>query len=179
MDNMRKLFVLAVIILISAASIAEAKGVKRMDQQLSITSPVFKDSQTFPIKYSGLGDDINPPLQITGVSAKAKSLVLIFDDIDAPGRTFDHWILFNIPPSVSKINAATTPVGAKLGRNSAGEAAYMGPNPPPGKPHHYTFRLYALDRLLDLENGTGRNDIENAMKGHIVGKASLVGLFGK
>jgi len=176
---MRNIFLFALILMTASANCAEARGIKKMNQIFSITSPAFKDSQTIPFRYSGRGENLNPALEISGIPGGTKSLVLIMDDIDAPGGTFDHWIMFNVSPRTTKIYEGTTPVEANFGVNSAGSIGYYGPNPPPGKAHHYTFRLFALDSTLQLKNGADRADIESAMAKHVIGKAELVGLFGR
>src|SRR5512137_619908 len=113
-------------------------------KELILTSPAFKNNQTIPIKYTSNGP--NPPLTIEGIPEATKSLALILDDPDAPRGTFDHWIIWNIPPTQNKIAENTSP-GIE-GLNSAQENRYIGPYPPPGKPHHYIFRIYAVDKQL-------------------------------
>lgn len=110
------------------------------------------------------------------------SLALVMDDPDAPRGTFTHWVIYNLPPSPPSLEedqpkTATTPSGVRQGTNSFGRSGYGGPCPPPGKPHHYHFRLLALDSQLSLDPGASASEVEAAAKGHIVGSAELVGIF--
>jgi Raf kinase inhibitor-like YbhB/YbcL family protein len=143
--------------------------------ELIIKSSVFENNKTIPKKYTCQGENINPHLTIEGIPKAAKSLVLIMDDPDAPSGTFDHWIVWNIPPSTIEILENTT-IGVE-GINSTGENNYYGPCPPPGKPHRYFFKVYALDVLLDLSNASRKADVEKAINGHILANGALIGLF--
>ncbi|OGC70244.1 phosphatidylethanolamine-binding protein [candidate division WWE3 bacterium RIFOXYC1_FULL_39_7] len=132
-----------------------------------------------PAKYTCSGDDINPPLTFSDVPAGTMSLVLFVDDPDAPFKTWTHWILYDIDPKITEIRENSVPKGAFLGENDFGKGTYAGPCPPVGK-HRYFFYLYALDTVLDLDEGATREEIEEAMEGHILDSAlPLVGLFEK
>jgi len=109
---------------------------------------------------------------------------LITDDPDAPGGTFTHWVLFNLPAdtrslaeNVSKVDEL--PNGARQGKNGFRKIGYGGPCPPPGKPHRYYFRLYAFDQKLDLKPGASKEEVEKAMEGHTLGKAEIMGKYGR
>jgi Raf kinase inhibitor-like YbhB/YbcL family protein len=143
-------------------------------QELTIKSPAFEPNKLIPKKYSCDGDDINPPLAIEGIPKDAKTLVLIVDDPDAPSGTFDHWIVWNIPTSTSKIGENTIP--GKEGMNSARQPSYMGPCPPSGT-HRYFFKVYALDTELSLGINSRKRDVEKAMQDHIIAKGELIGLY--
>jgi Raf kinase inhibitor-like YbhB/YbcL family protein len=143
-------------------------------EQLSIKSPAFEHGKLIPKKYSCDGQDINPPLTIEGIPKEAKTFVLAVDDPDAPSGTFDHWIVWNIPASASKIGENTVP--GTEGMNSARQQGYMGPCPPWGT-HRYFFKVYALDTELSLGASSRKKDVEKAMQGHILGKGELVGLY--
>lgn len=145
---------------------------------LRFSSPVFGNNGTIPAKYTADGDDISPPLAISGVPEEASTLVIIVDDPDAPGAVWDHWVLFNIPKDVTTIPEGSTPGGAKKGRNSWGGNGYGGPNPPSGT-HRYRFRLYAVDNIIGLDEGATKAEIEQAMEGHIVAKTEFIGKYGK
>jgi Raf kinase inhibitor-like YbhB/YbcL family protein len=153
-----------------------------MNEQLQITSPAFKNGESIPSKYTADGQDINPPLAISGVSMDAKSLVLIMDDPDAatdpkgPGKTFDHWVLFNIEPTVTKIDENSVPAGAIQGENGMGESAYIGPAPPTGT-HTYFFRLYELSDRLNLDQTATKEDVLTALKPLLLNQAELVGTY--
>jgi Raf kinase inhibitor-like YbhB/YbcL family protein len=144
--------------------------------ELSVKSPVFEANKHIPKKYSCDGDEINPPITIEGVPKEAKTLVLIVDDPDAPMGTFDHWVVWNIPTSTSKISENTVP--GTEGLNSARQRGYMGPCPPSGT-HRYFFKVYALDTELKLGVGTKKKDVEKAMQGHILAKGELIGLYSR
>jgi hypothetical protein len=145
-------------------------------KDLAIKSSAFEFGKPIPKKYSCDGQDINPPLTIEGISKEAKTLVLIVDDPDAPSGTFDHWIVWNIPASTSKIDENTVP--GKEGMNSARQPGYMGPCPPSGT-HRYFFKVYALDTELSLGIASKKKDVEKAMQGHILAKGELMGLYSR
>jgi Raf kinase inhibitor-like YbhB/YbcL family protein len=143
-------------------------------KELTITSPAFQKNQAIPEKYTC--DGPNPPLTIEGIPEGTKSLALVLDDPDAHG-TFDHWVVWNIPPSQNKISEDSAP-GVE-GLNSDQENGYIGPCPPPGKPHHYTFKIYAVDTLLQLGEDSDKKALEEALKGHILADGKLIGLYGR
>ncbi len=176
---MKKILALLLIAVFAAGIAAYAKrgGRKMTAYNISIKSPAFKNMGSLPIKYSGDGKGINPPLVFENVPAGSKSLVLIMDDPDAPYGTFDHWLIFNIGPKTREIREGEAPRGAVMGSNSEGNTKYVSPSPPPGKPHRYEFKLYALDTLLALKEGANKDQIEKAMEGHIISKAILTGLY--
>jgi hypothetical protein len=141
---------------------------------LNVKSPVFENNKLIPTKYSCDGDEVNPPLTIEGIPPATKTLALIVDDPDAPMGTFDHWIVWNIPPE-GKITENSVP--GTQGLNSGGQQGYIGMCPPSGT-HRYFFKLYALDVRLDLKpNSTRKKDLEKAMQGHILAKGELIGLY--
>jgi len=146
-------------------------------KQLNVTSPAFEDNQSIPEKYTCTGEGINPPLSIEGIPEGTKSLTLILDDPDAPAGTFDHWVIWNISPAQTKIAEHTAP-GIE-GLNSDKEQGYTPPCPPPGKPHRYIFRVYALDIMLTLGAESTKKDLEKAVKGHILAEGKLMGLFAR
>lgn len=142
---------------------------------MNIESPSFTNNQPIPKKYTCHGEDVSPPLTFSDVPDKAISLALIVDDPDAPSGTFDHWLVWNIPATTQHLSE-----GAKVpreGTNSFRETRYRGPCPPKGRPHHYFFKLYALDKILDIKAGSSKSDLEKAMKGHTLGQAQLIGLY--
>ena len=155
--------------------------------ELSLTSPAFGVGESIPTVYTCDGDNTSPPLEISGVSDNAKSLVLIMDDPDIPEvvktshgiEKFDHWVLFNLPTNTIALAPNYSGEGV-LGVNSNGEAKYTGPCPPteyePTK-HRYIFQLYELDTKLDLTPKATQEEVRNAMKGHILQKVELMGLY--
>ncbi|NGX34438.1 MAG: putative lipoprotein LppC [Candidatus Anoxychlamydiales bacterium] len=140
---------------------------------MKISSPDFQNNQMIPKKFTCQGGNINPTLKFENISKDAKSLALIMDDPDAPNQTFVHWVIFNIP-IVDKIDGNSS-LGIE-GINSASEIGYIAPCPPTGT-HRYFFKLYALDVLLDLEKGVTKEDLEKAMKSHIIEQAQFIGLY--
>ncbi|MFW6013969.1 MAG: YbhB/YbcL family Raf kinase inhibitor-like protein [Nanoarchaeota archaeon] len=144
---------------------------------MKLTSPVFENEGNIPEKYSCKGDDINPPLNIDDIPGGTKSFAMIMDDPDAPGGTFVHWVIWNIP-CVNEIGENSVPEGAKEGNNNFGKIGYGGPCPPSGT-HRYYFKLYALDTELGLGEGASKRELEVAMDGHIIGQVTLMGKFSK
>ncbi len=146
-------------------------------KELKVSSPAFEPNQHIPEKYSCDDQSINPPLTIEGMPEGAKSLVLILEDPDAAKGTFDHWIMWNIAPTQKTIEEDSAP--GIQGLNSKGKTGYTGPCPPPGKPHHYNFKVYSLDTELALAEKSSKSDLEKAMEGHVIAEGKLVGLFGR
>ncbi|MEA3186436.1 MAG: hypothetical protein QOD99_266 [Chthoniobacter sp.] len=145
---------------------------------MKITSPDFGDGGNIPKRFTCDDQNVNPTLQITGAPAAAKSLALIVDDPDAPGGTFTHWLLWNLPAKLEEIIAASTPNGAVQGSNGFGKKSYGGPCPPSGQ-HRYYFRLYALDIPVSLAAGASRKDLEKTMEGHILNQAVIMGKYAR
>lgn len=144
-------------------------------KELTITSPAFESNKPIPSKYTCDGDNVNPLLNIKGIPEETKSLVLIVDDPDAPMGTWDHWIVWNIPPT-NKIEENSVP--GTEGLNDFRKHFYGGPCPPSGT-HRYFFKIYALDTKLDLNPNSRKKDVEKAMKNHILAKGELVGLYSR
>ncbi|MFA5410965.1 MAG: YbhB/YbcL family Raf kinase inhibitor-like protein [Candidatus Omnitrophota bacterium] len=140
---------------------------------MKISSPEFAHNQLIPKKFACEGEDINPPLVIEDVPAKAKSLALIMDDPDAPLGTWVHWVVFNLPV-IPRIEENSIP--GKQGITNSGRKGYHGPCPPSGT-HRYYFKVYALDTMLDLKEGISKGALEKAMQGHILAQAELIGLY--
>ena len=149
---------------------------------IKITSAAFSDGQPIPDKYTCSGADVSPPLAWSDAPAGTKSFVLIADDSDAPMGTWVHWVTYNLPSTATSLaeNTPRSPElsnGAKQGVNDFGKTGYGGPCPPPGKPHHYHFKIYALDTSLDLKSGATRNQLLKAMNGHVRAQGELVGTY--
>ena len=142
---------------------------------LQVTSSAFEEGKPIPIKYSCKGDDINPPLDIENIPEESRSLVLIVDDPDAPGRTWVHWIVWNIP-IMHHIKENSVP--GTEGINDFKRNEWGGPCPPSGT-HRYYFKVYALDTLLNLTPVTTKKQLEKAMDEHILAFGSLMGTFSK
>ena len=149
---------------------------------MQITSIAFAEGQPIPDQYSCSGSDVSPPLQWTGAPAGAKSFAIIADDPDAPTGTWVHWVIYNLPPAAMSLaeNVSQLPEltnGAKQGVNDFGKIGYNGPCPPPGKAHHYHFKIYALDTKLDLKSGATRKKLLEAMDGHVLAEGQLIGTY--
>lgn len=140
-----------------------------------VQSPAFAHEETIPSKYTCDGEDTAPPIAIDGVPHNTTSLVLIVEDPDAPGGTWVHWVMFNIPHTVSRIGEGDTPPGLQ-GINSWGAAKYGGPCPPDGE-HRYLFRVYALDTMLDLPEGATKDEVLAASEDHVLESTTLMGRY--
>jgi Raf kinase inhibitor-like YbhB/YbcL family protein len=145
--------------------------------KMKITSSAFNEGGNIPSKFTCDGSDTSPPLQVTSVPPGAKSLVLIADDPDAPGGLFTHWLVWNIAPQTNSIAEGTAPKGVH-GTNDFGKSGYRGPCPPPGT-HRYSFKIFALDRELDLPSGAKRGQLDAAMKGHVIAQGELIGRYSR
>jgi len=145
---------------------------------MKIESPSFRSNEMIPPNYTCDGANVNPPLMISGAPEDAKSLVLIVDDPDAPSKTWVHWTIWNIDPDTKEILENGIPQGAVEGMTDFGIPGYGGPCPPSGI-HHYFFKLYALDITLDLSSSASAVNIQEAMQGHILDSAELIGIYGR
>jgi len=174
---MRRIFILFALLFCVLMLFTLVKNKNKVyNIKMKIESDAFLNNAPIPAKYTCEGENVNPRIMISGVPADAKSLVLIMDDPDAPRGTFLHWILWDIPPEVNDISEASTPAGATVGENGAGNNSYIGPCPPNGT-HRYYFRLFALNKMLELPRSTERTKIEEAMNGHIISEAKLMGTY--
>ena len=149
---------------------------------IQITTTAFAEGQPIPSRHAYDQQDISPALQWSGVPAAAKSLALICDDPDAPMGTWVHWVLYDLPPVGSGLGEGVPktpqlPNGAKQGVNDYKQIGYGGPYPPPGKPHRYFFKLYALDVLPELKPGLTKKELLLAMEGHVVAEGQLMGTY--
>ncbi|MBE0596473.1 MAG: YbhB/YbcL family Raf kinase inhibitor-like protein [Desulfuromonadales bacterium] len=149
---------------------------------LELHSPVIRN-QTIPQHYTCDGDNVSPPLAWGNVPEGTRSLALVADDPDAPGGVFTHWVLYNLPPEIRELpedvrRDEILPSGAMQGINDFDRIGYGGPCPPGGT-HRYFFTLYALDRRLELEPGATKEQLRQAMRGHIVAEAQIVGKYSR
>jgi len=144
-------------------------------KELIVTSPAFENNSPIPTKHTCDGEDVSPPIQIEGLPEETQSIVLIVDDPDAPMGTWDHWIVWNIPPT-ERIKEDSVP-GIE-GTNNFNKHSYGGPCPPSGT-HRYYFKVYSLDVKLSLNPDSRKRDVEKAMMGHVLAKGELVGLYGR
>jgi Raf kinase inhibitor-like YbhB/YbcL family protein len=170
---MRKAIVAGASAIFLAAIASFAAGGAKM----KITSSAFQEGANIPTKFSCDGANTSLPLQISDVPSEAKSLVLIMDDPDAPSGLFTHWAVWNISPQTSTIAEGTMPKGMQ-GTNDFGKSGYGGPCPPSGT-HRYYFKIFALDRELDLSFGAKRGQLDAAMKGHVIAQGELMGRYSR
>jgi Raf kinase inhibitor-like YbhB/YbcL family protein len=159
---------------------SETSGASNMS--FSLQSPSFSNGGVVPKKFSCEGSDTSPLLQWGEPPANTQSFVLIADDPDAPASTWTHWVAYDLPANLRQLAEGTPKQpglaqGGTQGINDFGRTGYGGPCPPPGKPHRYFFKLYALDAKLNLKPETSKNQVESAMQGHILGKAELMGTY--
>lgn len=150
---------------------------------IKVSSEAFEEGGMIPAKYTCDEDDISPPLAWDSVPEGTKTLALICDDPDAPMGTWVHWVLFNLPVDISELPGNVPPErelesGAKQGTNDFGRIGYGGPCPPGGT-HRYYFKLYALDAVLDLEAGSRKPQLLEAMEGHLLAKSQLMGRYSR
>ncbi len=150
--------------------------INNTNHMMKITSSAYNAGDLIPAKYACDGENLNPPLSLSQVPTAAKSLVLIFDDPDAPRGTWTHWLVFDIDPQTAAIAENSVPAGAKLGNNDYGKDKYSGPCPPSGV-HRYIFHVYALDTILNLSDNATLNAVRSAMDGHILDSAELLGKY--
>ncbi len=177
----RKIGVVILTIFLIGCTVAQQPTTEVFEMKL--TSSAFTEGAKIPSKYTCDGQNVNPPLTISDVPAKAKSLVLIMDDPDIPDfvkqkfgiQVWDHWIVFNVPPETREIPEGKNPPGV-VGRNTGGNNSYGGPCPP-DREHRYFFKLYALNTELDLPEGATKAEVEKAMKNHILAEAKLMGRY--
>jgi Raf kinase inhibitor-like YbhB/YbcL family protein len=149
---------------------------------MELSSAAFDSGTAIPARFTCDGQNSSPPLSWSGVPQNTAAFALIVDDPDAPGGTFTHWVLFNLPAHLWSLpqGVPQTEVladGSTQGRNDFGTLGYGGPCPPPGKPHHYRFTLYALDRPLDLSARATKQQALKAIQGHMLDQAQLVGIY--
>jgi Raf kinase inhibitor-like YbhB/YbcL family protein len=161
---------------------------KKMDgskvASMTVKSLAFSANETIPVKYTCDGPDLSPPLQWSQAPKGSESLALICEDPDAPVGLWVHWVVWGLPPDSTALPEAVTngrilSTEARQGKNDFGNIGYGGPCPPPGKPHRYYFKLYALNVKLDLGPGATRKELLKAMEGHIIGLGELMGRYGR
>ena len=157
---------------------------KRRDYVIRIDQHGFFRWRNDPKKFTCDGPDVSPKLSWNDPPAKTESFALIMDDPDAPAGTWVHWVLYDVPADARGLpervpKQEQLASGARQGRNDFGKIGYGGPCPPPGKPHRYFFKLYALDTKLNLKPGVTKSDLERTMKSHILTQAELIGRYGR
>jgi len=178
--NMRHVrAIIAVSLMVAATGLAlEGEAIA-----MKLESSAFTNEGMVPAKYTCDGNDVSPPLTWSGVPGGTKSLALIADDPDAPMGEWVHWVVWNIPPSITALTENISADrrlddGMRQGINDFKRAGYGGPCPPGGT-HRYYFKLYALDADINLGERAGKSELENAMKGHVLAEAQLMGRYAR
>ena len=186
---MRILLIIALLVLLSGCISDQPEQETQIEEettikQISISPDTFSNSSSIPVEYTCDGEDRSPALSWDTVPAGIQSIALIVDDPDAPGKTWVHWVIYNIPANSSELpfgvpKNKTLDDGSLQGKNDFGRIGYNGPCPPPGKPHRYFFKVYALDTTLSLKSGATKSQLEAAMSGHILAQGEMVGKYGR
>ncbi len=169
------IFVLALYLIFCGLVVSDLIFAQSKEASMKLASTAFSQGQPIPKKYTCSGENVSPPLAFSQVPASTQTLALIVDDPDAPGGTFDHWIVWNLPGDTRELSEGATV--SKQGTNGFGTVDYKGPCPPPGKEHRYFFKVYALDTQLKLSEGISKRQLEAAMEGHILAQGELVGTY--
>lgn len=148
----------------------------------SLNSSQWKEGDAIPQQFTCDGADVSPPLEWSGAPEGTRSFSLVTEDPDAPGGTFFHWLIYDLPAGAHGLPENVSPQkelsdGSRQGRNSFGRIGYGGPCPPRGPAHRYFFHLYALDKKLDLPPGASRDQLDRAMKGHVLAETKLMGRY--
>ena len=151
---------------------------------MRLSSAAFEEGTRIPRRFTADGSDVSPALTWAEIPQGAKSLALICDDPDAPRGVWVHWVLYDLPADRNELPEAvptsgTLTAGGRQGKNDFGKLGYGGPAPPPGKPHRYFFKLYALDAAPALPDSPTKKQLETAMKGHVLAEAQLMGTYGR
>lgn len=181
--------VICIVIIVAGVFLYFIGGEEEMDigkdiqaDGLEISSPSFSNGETIPSKYTSDGQDISPPLNISG--ADGETLVIIMDDPDAPGGTFTHWLIWNIPAETQEISEGipqqerVSELGnAAQGANDFGEIGYGGPKPPKGERHEYRITVYTLDKKLNLSPGATKKELKESMEDQILQKNRISGFY--
>ena len=179
------IYAAAMVVLTALAASAQSPAA------LTVTSPTLKANEVVPIDHTADGKNVSPALSWSGAPAATKQFALIYDDPDVsfgtPPQSFVHWVVYKIPgtakglPANMPIDVVTIKdgdiAGTIQGMSGFRRPFYRGPAPPPGKPHHYTFTVYALDADLALAEGLTKADLLKAMEGHIIGQGALVSIY--
>ncbi len=179
---MRNLQRISIAIISLLLGLAYARPAQAQMKSMTLTSPTISPGAAIPADHACTGDDRSPALAWSDAPQSTKTFALIVDDPDAPGGTFIHWVAYNIPAGVTALPAgvphtAEIAGGGKNGINGFAHIGYNGPCPPPGKVHHYYFRLFALDSELTPGEHADADAVQSAMKGHVAATAELAGTF--
>lgn len=173
------LVVVAVLVVAGMAACRNAATEDPAPMTLRVTSPEIPDGAMIPKQFTCDGAGVSPALDWEQPPAKTASLVVIVSDPDAPGGTFIHWVVYDLPAGTRGVAQGAVPNGSRQGVNSSNAAGYYGPCPPGGAPHRYFFRVYALDQMLALPDGANEEQVSKAMRGHVLAAGRLMGRYGR
>jgi len=171
-----------IVVVLALVAPAEVCAQKAASSEFELKTSSFAPGGFIPKRFTCEAANISPPLAWTDPPLGTQSFAIIEDDPDAPAGTFVHWVVYDLPAAYRKLPEALSgnaqmPGGARQGANDFSRTGYSGPCPPPGRPHRYFIRLYALDAILDLGPGARRKELDAAMQGHILAQAELMGRF--
>jgi Raf kinase inhibitor-like YbhB/YbcL family protein len=175
---------LVVFIFLGSNCESKEKSGASSGSSLTLSSPAFSDGANIPKAYTCSGSNYSPALKWANAPEGTQSFAIIVQDPDAPFDPFCHWIIYNIPADQTSLSEKASPngklpAGALEGINDFGKIGYGGPCPPPNTPHRYFFKIYALDKMLNIQSSPRKNDLIHAMNGHILGEAQIMGMFGR
>jgi Raf kinase inhibitor-like YbhB/YbcL family protein len=180
------ILVVTVLLFVLAAGCADeaAEPLPAGAAVLEVSSAAFENGSSVPTQYTCDGADLSPPVAWEGQPEETAEIVVIMDDPDAPSGLFTHWILYSVPPDAGGLSegipaGTELPDGSMQGVNSFGKTGYGGPCPPPGDPHGYRIRVYALDTGSGLDAGADRGTVTAAMEGHVLAAGELTGFYGR
>ncbi len=173
---MNKVLAFFVLLIVFSMCVGKEEKVGKEAETIKVSSPAFKNMERIPIKYTCDGIDVSPPLEVQGISEKAKSIAIIVEDPDAPLGTFVHWVVWNIEP---KKEIPENYKSEYQGKNDFGRIGYNGPCPPRGEMHRYFFKVYVLDEKIELKKGATKEELLKAIEGHVIQKGELIGVYSR
>jgi Raf kinase inhibitor-like YbhB/YbcL family protein len=171
-----------IMVVLALGAPAEVRGQKAASSKIELKTTSFTPGGFIPKRFTCEAADVSPALAWTDPPLGTQSFALIEDDPDAPSGTFVHWLVYDLPAAYRKLPEALSrndqmPGGGRQGTNDFPRTGYSGPCPPPGRPHRYFIRLYAVDTILNLRPAATRKELDAAMRGHILAQAELMGRF--
>jgi len=173
-----RILLLSVCVIAAVALFGSVGCGEKEKTMFTVKSAAFAAGERIPVKHTGEGENVSPPLSWDGVPEDAKELALVCDDPDAPrAEPWVHWVVYKIPADRRSFPEGSAE-GAAEGKNDSGSQGYSGPMPPRGHGvHHYHFKVYALDKTLDLAPGATKGELLRAIEGHVLAEGELVGTY--
>jgi len=171
-----------IMVVLALVAPAEVRGQKAASSKIELKTTSFTPGGFIPKRFTCEAADVSPALAWTDPPLGTQSFAIIEDDPDAPSGTFVHWVVYDLPAAYRKLPEALSgndqmPGGGRQGTNDFSRTGYSGPCPPPGRPHRYFIRLYAVDAILNLRPAASRKELDAAMQGHILAQAELMGRY--